>query len=238
MSEEGIPNAMQWQIKRLKVLQKETVTMTPNKTTDVKPGQTIIVDLPYNSKVDLSSFSWFYDGSTSHNGASVATGPAAYVQSRFFPRNSASVIQKFTVKVNGGIKVDIPDYNFVYNMLHDYTQGSDALKRRQTGGENSDPSNKLYITATDILERRGYSVGPLVAGTGPADNIISRDKGKYCVRSWLSLFGGNASTQVVDTQMLGTVTVEIQLAPASILMLGVAPVAGAVTAVNKYTIEN
>jgi len=38
------------------------------KTQDVKPGQTIIVDLPYNSKVDLSSFSWFYDGSTTHNG--------------------------------------------------------------------------------------------------------------------------------------------------------------------------
>ena len=35
-------------------------------------------------------------------------------------------------------------------MLHDYTQGADALKRRQTGGENSDPSNKLYITANDI----------------------------------------------------------------------------------------
>ena len=129
MSVEGIPNAMQWQIKRLKVLQKETVTMTPNKTTDVRPGQTIIVDLPYNSKVDLSSFSWFYNGSTTHNGTGGINGPAGYVQSRFFPRNSSSVIQKFTVKVNGGIKVDIPDYNFVYNMLHDYTQGSDALKR-------------------------------------------------------------------------------------------------------------
>ena len=55
----GIPMAMQWEIKRLKVLQKETITMTPNKTQDVKPGQTIIVDLPYNSKIDLSSFSWF-----------------------------------------------------------------------------------------------------------------------------------------------------------------------------------
>ena len=54
---QGIPNAMQWNIKRLKVLQKETVTMTPNKNIDVKPGQTIIVDLPYNSKVDLSTFS-------------------------------------------------------------------------------------------------------------------------------------------------------------------------------------
>ncbi len=109
MSLDGIPLAMQWEIKRLKVLQKETVTMTPNKTQDVKPGQTIIVDLPYNSKVDLSTFSWFYDGSTTHNGSSGVDGPAGYVQSRFFPRNSASVIQKFTVKVNGGIKVDIPD---------------------------------------------------------------------------------------------------------------------------------
>jgi hypothetical protein len=42
-------------------------------------------------------------------------------------------------------------------MLHDYSQGADALKRRQTGGEISDPSNKLYITAGDIIERRGYS---------------------------------------------------------------------------------
>jgi hypothetical protein len=52
--------------------------------------------------------------------------------------------------------------------------------------------------------------------------MLARDIGKYCIRSWLSLFGGNASTQVVDTQMLGTVTVEIQLAPASILLLGAA----------------
>ncbi len=244
----GIPLAMQWEInliKRLKILQKETVTMTPNKTQDVKPGQTIIVDLPYNSKVDLSSFTWFYQGQTTHNGSTDITGatvrgPAGYVQSRFFSRNSASVIQKFTVKVNGGIKIDIPEYNFVYNMLHDYTQGGDALKRRQTGGENSDPSNKLYITAGDIVERRGYSIAPFNAANDAnyTDNMLATDKGKYCVRSWLSLFGGNASTQVVDTQMLGTVTVEIQLAPASMLMLGAAQEAGGVTAANNRDSKN
>ena len=229
----GIPMAMQWQIKRLKVLQKETISMTPNKTQDVKPGQTIIVDLPYNSKCDLGSFSWFYDGSTAHNGS--PNGYDGYVQTRFFPRNSASVIQKFTVKINGGIKVDIPDYNFVYNMLHDYTQGADALKRRQTGGENSDPSNKLYITADDICERRGYSIAKFdPALTKETDNMLARDKARYCVRSWLSLFGGNASTQVVDTQMLGTVTVEIQLAPASMLMTGTAVAAGALTFANNH----
>ena len=238
MSDEtGIPNAMQWQIKRLKILQKETISMTPNRQQDCKPGQTIIVDLPYNSKVDLSSLSWFYDGATSHNGSTAVAGPAGYVQSRFFPRNSASVIQKFTVKINGGIKVDISDYNFVYNMLHDYTQGADALKRRQTGGENSDPSNKLYVTSNDIIERRGYSIAPYDAANDTISNLnhntLARDKARYCVRSWLSLFGGNASTQVVDTQMLGTVTLEIQLAPASMLMLGVPILVGGVTAANN-----
>ena len=104
-----------------------------NGQTSVKPGQRIIVDLPFNSTVDLSTFTWFFKGQTTHTGAS-ATGTAIganneYCGSRFFPRNSSSVIQKITVKVNGGIKVDIPDYNFVYNMLHDYTQGADALKR-------------------------------------------------------------------------------------------------------------
>jgi hypothetical protein len=93
--------------------------MTPNKTQGVKPGRTIIVDLPYNSKVDLSTISWFYDGSTIHAGSTGVDGPAGYVQSRFFPRSSASVIQKFTVKVNGEIKVDIPDYIFFYKMLND-----------------------------------------------------------------------------------------------------------------------
>ena len=132
--------------------------MTPNNgSTTVKPGQRIIVDLPFNSTVDLSIFTWFFKGQTNHAGAA-AGGLAAYLRSRFFPRNSSSVIQSMQIKINGGIKVDIPDYNFVYNMLHDYTQGADALKRRCVGGKNADPSNKQYIVGSDIVERRGYSM--------------------------------------------------------------------------------
>jgi hypothetical protein len=44
-------------------------------------------------------------------------------------------------------------------MLHDYTQGAYALKRRQVGGENSDLPNKLYIDGNGILEHRGYAIG-------------------------------------------------------------------------------
>ena len=220
MSEESpIPAAMQWRFKQLRKLLKETVSMTPNNgQATVRPGQRIIVDLPFNSTVDLSTFTWFYKGQTNHAGAA-ANGLVGYARSRFFPRNSASVIQSMQIKINGGIKVDIPDYNFVYNMLYDYTQGADALKRRSVGGENADPSNKQYIVGSDIIERRGYSIALFDAVTD-ANNDVLRDRQEYCVRSWLSLLGGNASTNIIDTQMLGIVMIELVLAPASMLMLG------------------
>ena len=144
MSEsDPIPTIMKWRFKQLKKLLKETVTMTPNNgQATVRPGQRIIVDLPFNSTVDLSTFTWFFKGQTTHLGAAntgteivaVAAGggnpaiPAIpYCGSRFFPRNSSSVIQSMQIKINGGIKVDIPDYNFVYNMLHDYIQVQKVL---------------------------------------------------------------------------------------------------------------
>ncbi len=50
--------------------------------------------------------------------------------------------------------------------------------------------------------RRGYSIAPFnAAGTGAADNILARYEGKYCVRSWLSLFGGNAFGGIKVTEI-------------------------------------
>jgi hypothetical protein len=75
------------------------------------------------------------------------------------------------------------------------------------------------MVGNDIRERRGYSMGLFNAGDDTQNDVV-RDRQEYCVRSWLSLLGGNASTNVVDTQMLGIVTIEIVLAPASMLILG------------------
>jgi len=235
MSESSIPTAMQWRFKTIRKLLKETIPMTPNNgQATVRPGQRIIVDLPFNSTVDLSTFTWFYKGQTNHTGATI-TGTSDntedYCGSRFFPRNSSSVIQSMQIKINGGIKVDIPDYNFVYNMLYDYTQGADALKRRSVGGENADPSNKQYVVGSDIIERRGYPIAKFDPNDD-ANNDVLRDRQEYCVRSWLSLLGGNASTNIIDTQMLGIVTIELVLAPATILMKGQENDNNAIVAVN------
>ena len=135
------------------------------------------------------------------------------------------------VERNENHKIEQLDYNFVYNMLYDYTQGADALKRRSVGGENADPSNKFYMVGNEIIERRGYPMARFDA-VNDANNDVLRDRQEYCVRSWLSLLGGNASTNVIDTQMLGICTVELVLAPASILMQGQKNEGTAAVAVN------
>ena len=51
-----VPSIMRWRFNQLKRLLKETVTMTPNNgQATVRPGQRIIVDLPFNSTV-----TWFF----------------------------------------------------------------------------------------------------------------------------------------------------------------------------------
>ncbi len=72
------------------------------------------------------------------------------------------------------------------------------------------------MVGNNIVERQGYSMGRLNADD--TLNDVLRDRQEYCVRSWLSLLGGNASTNIIDTQMLGIVTIELVLAPASMLM--------------------
>ena len=38
---------------------------------------------------------------------------------------------------------------------------------------------------------------------------------EHCVSAWLQLLDGNASTNVIDSQMLGVISIELVLAPAS-----------------------
>ncbi len=240
MSESAIPTQMQWKFKELRKILKETIKMTPSTgQTTMMPGNKIIVDMPYNSVCDWSTFTMSYIGQTTHAGGPLG-GPEEYVQTRFFPRNTSSILQNVELKINGVSRFNVPDYNFVYNILYDYTQGGDALKRRQTGGENADPSNKHYIVGNDIIERRGYSVAPYnaIAGGGvPAilvgNSDLALDRQKYFIRSWIGPLGGNCSTNIIDSNILGIVSIELTLAPSSILMLGSRPIAGATTIVQN-----
>ena len=217
MGEMALPLKMKWAFKELDNIRKENYSWIPSSgQSDVQAGQRVIIDLPANSLVDLTTFQMAYTGETTHNGC--PNGGAEHtVQTRFFPRNTASIIQNLEVRVNNQTIFNVPEYNLVWNKLYDYTCGQDSIARRKTGGENTDPSSKTYVDTTDgkVKSRRGYALGD------ERVDASARDKDTYVIRSWLGPFS-SASTQVIDTTLLGTVTIVITLAPATILMYGLA----------------
>ena len=135
-----------------------------------------------------------YTGGTNHNGSTLAgsgAGAAGYLQTRFFPRNIASIIEQLDVEINGQTRFTLNNYGLIYNTLFDLTSPQDSLNRRKCG-ENTDPSSKYFINqgvnpvdpsvaisaaaAGALTERRGYSTGTTIDGT-------ASDKENYVIRS-------------------------------------------------------
>lgn len=220
----SVPNGMLYRIKSIEGLSKQTIKLVPTTgQSSVGPGNKIIVSLPMNSLLDLSTFEWYFYGQTNHAGAQ-SGGPTGYVRARFFSRNMQSLIETLEIKVNGKSIQNIPQYNYIFNMLHDYQCGWDANTKRRIG-ENGDPSNKSYYKKGRVISRRGYPVGYT------AHDESQRDADNYCVRNWLGLLG-NPSTQIIHTDMFGQIDIEITLTQAGVLMLGVDPGASAVTGIT------
>lgn len=211
-----LPTRMQFRVREINKILKQTVYLVPNNgQSTVNAGDTIIVELPHNSVVDFTTFIMDYTGATTDAGKTI-DGAHTYRQTRFFPRNSASIIEQLDVEINGQTRFTLNNYGFVYNTLFDLTAAQDSLNRRKVG-ENADPSSKYFVNegaaavVGTLTERRGYSVGNTVDGS-------AYDKDNYVIRSWLGLL--NPSTSILDTNILGSVVIKIRLAPPSCLMIG------------------
>ena len=162
MGEMALPLKMKWAFKELDNIRKENYSWIPSSGQgDVQANQRIIIDLPQNSLVDLTTFQMAYTGESCHNGAA-DTAADNTIQTWFFPRNSSSIIQNLEVRINNQTIFNVPEYNMVWNKLYDYTCGQDSLARRKAGGENSDPSSKTFIDTDGVIRsRRGYAFGDI-----------------------------------------------------------------------------
>ena len=231
----AIPNAMLYRVKQIQGASKQILKLVPNSgQTSISAGQKIIVSLPPHSLIDLSTFEFNYTGQTQHNGNAAAANQNNYVQTRFFPRNSASIIENLEIKVNGQSRSNINNYNLLYNILYDYTCGDDANRKNKVGA-NADPSNKAVLVKGGVRRRAGYPLG-LYAADGSAD-WSCRDKDNYSVRQWLGILGNNASTTIIDTSIYGQIDIEITLSPAGCLMLGAPIATSTITAVTTGNSE-
>ena len=138
-----LPTRMQFRFREINKILKQTVYLVPNNgQSTVNAGDTIIVELPHNSVVDFTTFIMDYTGETTDAGKTV-DGPHTYRRTRFFPRNSASIIEQLDVEINGQTRFTLNNYGLVYNTLFDLTTAQDSLNRRKVG-ENADPSSKCF----------------------------------------------------------------------------------------------
>ena len=248
----SLPVRMEYRIKQIKNIIKQTVRLIPNisASTVISQNQQVRVDLPIGC-VDLSTFVMGFNAWTTPNGAPVG-GATGYQQVRYLPRNTASLIENLEIQINGTSRVNIPNYNYVYNILHDYSQSGDGLSRRNIG-ENSDPSCKYFTQTVNIggvatnnylCAKKGYPVGltgatPATALAVPYQNAPANvsaslnDFDAYSVRSWLSFFDG--STKIIDTSILGQITIIITFTKSAATMLGQANTAPIVAMTNTGT---
>ena len=110
-----ILNRMKFQFKQLENIRKENYSWIPSSGQgDVQAGQRIIINLPQNSSVDLTTFVMSYTGETCHKGAAV--GAANYTCATYFsPSNTAFIIQNLEVRINNQTIFNCPEYNLLFN---------------------------------------------------------------------------------------------------------------------------
>ena len=210
----AIPQGMLYRVKQIMGVSKQTLKMVPlSGQTTATNGQKKIVSLPPNSLVDLSTFEMNFVGTTQHRGNAAATNVANYVQKAYFPRNTASLIENLEIKINGQSRQNINQYGYIYNILHDFTCGHDAVAKNKIGC-NSDPSLKAIWRDGQVARYAGF---PLGCTSDTSEGHLDRDN--YTIRQWLGILGGNASTSIIDTSLYGDITIEITLAPSDVLML-------------------
>ena len=97
----SVPNGMLYRIKSIEGMSKQTSKLTPSSgQTSISNGNKVIVSLPMNSLLDLGSLETYFTGKTTHAGAQNGA-PTGYVRTRFFPRNTQSLIETLEIKING-----------------------------------------------------------------------------------------------------------------------------------------
>ena len=176
------------------------VKMTPDRTTGIAPNDIITIKLPNNSLVDLRTFNFFYQFTTSGT-----TGTFLH------PRYSSSIIERLSLIINGQTVDILPSYNFLYNTLMDLEGSSFDQFSKRNIAEFFDPS--LKYTAADPSSAADVAI---VGANWLATGTTAPSKIDGAVTHWLG-FLGSCNPSVLDTSDLGDVFLQIQFATPYIL---------------------
>lgn len=197
----SFPTSLSYRIKTLVGnMSRVGVKMTPDRTTGIAPNDIITIKLPNSSLVDLKTFNFFYQFTTSGT-----TGTFLH------PRYASSLIERISIIVNGNTVDILPGYNFLYNTLMDLEGSSFDQFSKRNVCEFFDPS--LKFASADPSSAADVAItGANWLTTGTA--LPSKIDG--AITHWLGPIG-SFSPSVFDTSDLGDVFLQIQFASPYIL---------------------
>jgi hypothetical protein len=188
------PRNLAYNIRMLQGHSKTCVKLTPDRTA-VRNGESFRCKLPANTLNDLRSLCLYVKGTCEKTSGN----------SVHFPRNTSSLIKTLSIYFNGTLIERIDNYNILKNRLDDLSCGGDQISKRAL--ELYDPS-VAYSVANDHT-----NATPKVQTDSDAPDDTNK---KLVVNSWIG-FLASSNVEVIDTNDIGVVEVEIELANESIL---------------------
>jgi hypothetical protein len=242
MSEESsfvAPAGLLERVRNINQIYKQTVKLLPIQQGNVVNGNKITVQFPVDSVFDLRSLSFDAFIQTSHAGNQSGNAANNYVQTYYLPRNGiASMISQLDIRINGRSIQNISQYSYVYNAISDWVYNGSNMQDEV--GAVADPSLMTFYNKGKLHTRRGYPVS--FYGDGTLTDIVNKScrlYDKYSCRRFLG-FLGESSTFIINTALLGDLTIEFTLEGTNVLMAGCTvpdtwPIIPSNTAATLYT---
>ena len=214
------PAGLLERVRKINNIYKQTVKLLPVNQGSVTNGNKILLQFPTDSVFDLKSLSFDAHIQTCQNGNQSLNAANNYTQTYYLPRNGiASMISQIDIRVNGRSIQNISQYSYVYNAISDWIYNGQNMPDEIAGV--ADPSLMTYYNQGKIVTRRGFPVSNFDATSyaSAQNNKQARLYDRYSCRRFLG-FLGESSTSIINTALLGDLTIEISLEGTNVLMAG------------------
>ena len=205
-----------FQMKQYKNLTKSTIEILPSSgQTNYGPNMKAIFTLPYASMISLEDLAFHFTFEPTDLGKT----PAGSIAHRVIPpRDVASLISEIDIKINGQTIQHLTNYNDIVNLLNLFEEAKTAKKVLQ----GCDPANikakdeKGKYVALKDQDTTTKEYSPSIYYSKAAPNNAPKN---YVINHWYGLLGhrgDEVSSNFIDTNMLGEVTIAFTFASACV----------------------
>jgi hypothetical protein len=215
--------------KQIKNITKQTVEIRPsNSQTQYTNNQRILFQIPYSSTFSTKDLALHFKGQTSG-----ATPAGTAKASTLFPKDM-NIFADIIIRINGKIVSSFSNrYNDVAAIMGNLKKSNNAARILL---QNGNLRKKQYVDAAGDIT----TVADMAFTAGTADSL--NDTGDYVISQFEGLLGNTASSSFVDSRILGEMTIEFVLAPATVLITGNntenVATRNAYGGISSFTLEN